>query len=73
MNRKQRQLKRKEYCRELVYSTELGRKRYIDFVRSSNTSLNMRGTANQLRIPPMQTEIKRGGYMYRKRLCPKNM
>ena len=68
-----RQIKRKEYCSELVYSTELGRRRYIDFIKSSNTSLNMRGTANQLRVPPMQTEIKRGGYMYRKRLCPKNM
>jgi hypothetical protein len=72
MNRQEKELERKIYCRELVYSTELGRKKYIEFMQKSSTSLNMSGKENQLRVPPMQ-EVKRGGYMYRKRLCPKNM
>ena len=63
--------KQKKYCRELVYSTELGRQRYLDFIKSSSTYLNMNGTQNQLRVPPIQ-EVKRGGYMYSKRLCVKN-
>lgn len=68
LEKKQRQ---KEYCSELVYSTQLGRQRYLDFMRKSSASLNMTGTQNQLRVPPVQ-EVKRGGYMYRKRLCPTN-
>ena len=72
MNRQQKELERKRYCKELVYSTELGRRRYLEFIQNSSTSLNMSGRENQLRVPPIQ-EVKRGGYMYRKRLCPKNM
>lgn len=72
MNRQEKELQRKRYCRELVYSTELGRKRYLEFMQKTTTSLNMNGRENQLRVPPIQ-EVKRGGYMYRKRLCPKNM
>ena len=69
LDKKQRQ---KEYCAELVYSTQLGRQRYLDFMRKSSTTLNMQSTQNQLRVPPLQNNIKRGGYMYRKRLCPTN-
>ena len=33
--------RRGQYCRELVFSTELGRQRYLDFLENTTTSLNM--------------------------------
>ena len=65
--------RRGKYCRELVFSTELGRQRYLDFLENTTTSLNMTAEQNKLRVPPLQKNIKRGGYMYRTRLCRKNM
>jgi hypothetical protein len=63
--------KKDNYCAELVYSTELGRKKYLDFIEKSTTSLNMSGSENKLRVPPKQ-DVKKGGYMYSNRLCIKN-
>ena len=64
--------KQKKYCKELVYSTELGRQRYIDFINSTSTNLTMDNKANQLPTPPRQSDVVRGGYMYSNRLCAKN-
>ena len=64
--------KNKKYCAELVFSTELGRKRYLDFLQNSSVSLNMESGVNKLKVPPFQKNIKRGGYMYSQRLCPKS-